>query len=123
MATGTESAAPANSLEVRARLVEALKLDLVGPWAGHVLAEEQLPGWVRPSNWYLTGFLIPAGTSPEKRSDADEDEDIGAIPAVEGLPEESHQARKAAKKAYFPSSMGLSFLVAKETPAPTATVP
>ena len=43
-----ETAAPASSLEVRARLVEALKLDLVGPWAGHALAEERLPGWVRP---------------------------------------------------------------------------
>jgi hypothetical protein len=56
--------APANSQEVRARLVEALKLDLVGPWAGHELAVEQPPGWVRPSSWYLTGFLIPSGTPP-----------------------------------------------------------
>ena len=42
--------APADSLEVRARLVEALKLDLVGPWEGHELAAEQLPGRERPSN-------------------------------------------------------------------------
>ncbi len=54
-----EDPVPATSLEVRERLVEALKLDLVGPWAGHALAEERLPGWVRPSNWYLTGFLLP----------------------------------------------------------------
>ena len=58
--------APATSLEVRERLVEAVKLDLVGPWAGHGLAEERLPGRVRPSNWYLTGFLIPSGTPPEQ---------------------------------------------------------
>lgn len=57
-----------NSLEVRARLVEALKLDLVGPWAGHTLAEERLPGRVRPSNWYLTGFLIPSETPPDRKS-------------------------------------------------------
>ena len=43
-----------------------LKLDLVGPWAGHALAEERLPGWVRPSNWYLTGFLIPSGRRPRR---------------------------------------------------------
>ena len=56
--TGT----PATSLEVRVRLVEALQLDLVGPRAGHAFAAELLPGWVRPSIWYLTGFLIPSGT-------------------------------------------------------------
>ncbi|MGH9323483.1 MAG: hypothetical protein ACRD3V_26810 [Vicinamibacteria bacterium] len=38
------------TLDVREHLVEALKLDLVGPWAGHPLAEERLQGWVRPSN-------------------------------------------------------------------------
>ena len=41
---------PADSLEVRSRLVEALKLDLVGPWARHELDAEQLPGRERPSN-------------------------------------------------------------------------
>ena len=52
------------SLEVRGQLVEALKLDLVGPWAGHAFAEEQLPSRMRPSTWYLTGFLIPSGMPP-----------------------------------------------------------
>ena len=106
---------PTTSHEVRARLVEALRLDLVGPWAGHRLAEERLPGWVRPSNWYLTGFLIPSGTPPEKRSDDDEDDDLGEIPEAAGLAEESNEERKAAKKGFFPSSMGLSFLVDAET--------
>lgn len=122
MTTSTEATASANSLEVRARLVEALKLDLVGPWAGHALAEERLPGRVRPSNWYLTGFLIPSGTPPEKSGDADEDDDIGETPESAGLPEESNEERKAAKKGFFPSSMGLSFLVPKETHALIVTV-
>ena len=47
--------------EVREEIVRALGLDLIGPWAGHPLADERLPGWVRPSNWYLTGFLVPRG--------------------------------------------------------------
>jgi hypothetical protein len=103
MTAQTESPAPANSLEVRERLVEALKLDLVGPAAGHVLSNERLPGWVRPSNWYLTGFLIPSGTPAEKRADADEDDDLGSeIPPSAGLPEESNEERKAAKKGFFP---------------------
>src|SRR3990170_8283949 len=104
-----------NSSDVRARLVEALKLDLVGPWAGHAFAEERLPGWVRPSNWYLTGFLIPSGSPPDKSADADEDDDFELVPESAGLAEESTEERKAAKKGFFPSSMGLSFLVAAET--------
>src|SRR5713101_5470979 len=114
MTTRAEATAPANSLEVRAKLVEALELDLVGPWAGHALTEERLPGRVRPSNWYLTGFLIPSGSPPEKSADADEDDDLGEIPESAGLAEESNEERKAAKKGFFPSSMGLSFLVPKE---------
>lgn len=107
--------APTTSTEARDLLVEALELDLVGPWPGHSLIEETLRGWERPSNWYLTGFLVPTGTAPEKRSDADEDEDVGEVPEQTGLSEESHEERKAAKKGFFPSSMGLSFLVSHTT--------
>src|SRR5437762_14090903 len=110
----TEGPPPTNSLDVRARLVEALKLDLVGPWAGHAFAQERLPGWVRPSNWYLTGFLIPSGTSVDKRADADEDDDLDEVSETGGLVEESNEERKAAKTGFFPSSMGLSFLVPKD---------
>ncbi len=116
-----DSTVPATSVEVRERLVEALKLDLVGPWAGHTLAEERFFGWKRPSNEYLTGFLIPSGTPPEKSADADEDDDLGEIPESAGLAEESNEERKAAKKGFFPSSMGLSFLVPKEGPPAGAT--
>ncbi len=101
------------SLEVRERLIEALRLDLVGPWAGHAFVAERLPGWVRPSNWYLTGFLIPSDMPAEKSADADEDDDFEVVPETAGLAEESSEERKSAKKGYFPSSMGLSFLVAK----------
>ena len=40
----TDPNAPADSLEVREHLVEALNLDLIGPGAGHELASERLPG-------------------------------------------------------------------------------
>ena len=52
--------------EVRARLVEALKLDLVGPWAGPRTRGRATAGLGAPSNWYLTGFLIPSGTTPKR---------------------------------------------------------
>lgn len=110
------------SADVRERLVEALRLDLVGPGVGHVLANERLPGWVRPSNWYLTGFLIPSGSPPERCSDADENDDFELVPELGGLSEESNDDRKAAKKGYFPSSIGLSFLVPKNSRELSVTV-
>ena len=114
---------PATSLEVRTQLVDALKLDLVGPWPGHALANEQLQERERPSNWYLTGFLIPTGTAPERSADVDEDDDMeGEVPADAGHPEESNDDGRAKKKGFFPSSMGLSFLVPKETRDLTVTV-
>ena len=98
---------PSTSPQVRARLAEALNLDLIGPRARHELAQERLPGWVRPSNWYLTGFLVPSGAAPEQQGvDADEDEDLDETPASGGLAEESSEERKAAKRGFFPSSIG-----------------
>ena len=121
-AAGTADAPLADSAAVRERLVEALSLDLIGPWAGHEHASERLPGWVRPSNWYLTGFLIPSGTDPERSADADEDDDMDEVPGAGGLAEESVEERRAAKKGFFPSSLGLSFLVAREEEVLTVTV-
>lgn len=105
--------------DVRERIEEALRLDLVGPGAGPEpdgpgadLAEELLPGWVRPSNWYLTGFLVPDQTPADDRADPDEDDDSTAEVAEDaGLLEESADEHRAAKRGFFPSSMGLSFLV------------
>ena len=111
-----------DSSEVRDYLVKGLKLDLVGPCAGHDLADERLPGWVKPSNWYLTGFLIPSDTPFEDRSDLDEDESLDEVPEIAGLAEESAEERRAAKKGFFPSSMGLSFLVSDRTESLHVTV-
>ena len=102
--------------------MEALRLDLVGPGEGDELAEERLPGWERPSKWYLTGFLVPSDTPFEHRSDADEDDPVDETPETAGLAEESSEDRAAAKRGFFPSSMGLSFLVASETDSLGATV-
>ena len=104
--------APVDSLEVRSRIVEAVKLDLIGPLADHEIGAEQLPGRERPSNWYVAGFLIPTGSPPDRSGDADEDDDLDTVPESAGLAEESNDERKAARKAFFPSSIGLSFLVA-----------
>ena len=121
--TDPAPAPPADSPAVRERLVEALRLDLVGPPADHALAAECLPGWVRPSNWYLTGFLVPSGLPPERCADEDEDDDFDAeVPEEAGLSEESGEDRKAARKGFFPSSIGLSFLVPAAARRIVATV-
>ena len=99
-----------DSAAVREALAGALRLDLIGPGAGHALARERLPGWVRPSNWYLTGFLVPRGAPVGQRGDADVD-DEAEVAENAGLGDDSMEDRRAAKKGFFPSSMGLSFLV------------
>ena len=73
---------PAISAEARAYLAQALNLDLIGPPANHELAEERIPGWVRPSNWYLTGFLVPTDAPPEQSADADEEDELDETPAT-----------------------------------------
>ena len=103
---------PTESAEVREALAHALRLDLIGPWAGHALAGERLRGWERPSNWYLTGFLVPRGAPVEQRGDADVD-DEPEVAGRAGLGDDSTEDRRAAKKGFFPSSMGLSFLVSE----------
>ena len=119
MAVGEATFTP---VEARERLVEALELDLVGPWPGHQLSEELLYRRTRPSNWYLTGFLIPVDAPPDQSADDDSDDEFEDVPESEGFAEESAEERVAAKKAYFPSSMGLSTLVAPNAAALTVTV-
>lgn len=118
----TDSLQSLLSVEVRERLVETLELDLVGPWRNHDLGQEALPRRVRPSNWYLTGFLIPVDAPEEQATDADGDDDFDDVPESEGPGEESSDDRVAAKKAYFPSSMGLSTLVAETATSLTVRV-
>ena len=102
---------PESSWEARERIIDGLRLDLVGPSTDHELAEECLPQKYRPSNWYLTGFLIPTQTKEAHRGDLDSDEELEGGEERQGSSESAADA-KAAKKSYFPSSMGLSFLVA-----------
>jgi hypothetical protein len=76
MTAAAATNAPAGALEVRDQLIEALELDLVGPWPGHELSTEELRGQDRPSNWYVTDFLVPVD-APEDQSD-----DAGPTPSA-----------------------------------------
>ena len=121
-AASVDREAPATSEQVRERLVEAIELDLVGPPAGHRYEEELLPGWERPSKWYLTGFLIPKDAPPEEVGDDDANDEFDDVSETEGPAEESAEERAAAKRSYFPSSMGISALVAAHTDSLSVTV-
>ena len=70
------------SREVRTDLVRALRLDLIGPDVAHFpddaqYERERLP--MRPSRWYLTGFLVPRDTSEEDRSDETGQEEMDLV--------------------------------------------
>jgi len=56
------------SEQVRSELVDALRIDLVGPGKDHAFARELLEQ--SPSIWYLTGFLVPSDASAGVRTDA-----------------------------------------------------
>jgi len=102
------------SVEIRSDIVEALRLDLIGPDNNHAFARELLPPDSPPTRWYLTGFLVPSGAPAEQRTDQTSADQIDSGEDKGGL-DDAAQPDKAATRSYLPSSMGLSVLVAKET--------
>jgi len=97
-----------DSTQVRAELVEALRLDLIGPDNGHAFAHELLPE--SPTRWYLTGFLVPRHAPEEQRADPQAADEIDTGDDADS-DDDAPPDRTAAKKSYLPSSLGLSFLV------------
>ena len=97
------------SLDVRADLVQALRLDLVGPDNQHAFAAELLPE--SPSRWYLTGFLVPFDAPVEQKTDETSNDEIAAGAEPGGLDDDATPEKPAARKSILPSSMGLSVLV------------
>ena len=98
------------SAEVRDHLVEALRLDLIGPDPrDEAHQHERLPH--APSRWYLTGFLAPTGAPDGQRAqDAEEELDEPSEP-TQGGDDASAPERGSSKRVFLPSSMGLSALV------------
>ncbi len=109
------------SAAVRTRLIDALQLDLVGPTPeddDH--AREILPQ--APSMWYLTGFLVPYEADLQQRSDDAGDDELDQLSRTSAGDDETAPEAASARKALFPSSMGLSFLVAQTTAELQVTV-
>src|SRR5687768_12169010 len=107
------------SREVREDLVKALRLDLVGPDPEHHsedagYADERLP--MRPSRWYLTGFLVPRSAPEDQRSDEASQEEMDLAGDADTDADDDVQPDKAAaRRVFFPSSIGSSVLVPKRT--------
>jgi hypothetical protein len=104
---------------VRHSLVHALRLDLVGPGPGSEHRDEVLPQ--SPSRWYLTGFLVPTDAGEEQRMDETSDDELDQQESG-GSDDDVAPEPAAARRAYFPSSLGLSVLVPGKAKALAATV-
>ena len=124
------------SAEVRSKLVDALELDLIGPskdllkriaknneTEADLLSEEILDRG--PSRWYQTGFLIPSETNIESKADDTSDDELAGIDGqnlnrsdqasrTNASADDTGESEKGpARKVFFPSSIGVSFLLAE----------
>ena len=97
------------SAQVRNRLVEALRLDLVGPSGPLGDPDEVLSQ--SPSRWYLTGFLVPQEADASQRTDEAGTEDFELSSDTGGADDETTPEAGAKRQRYLPSSIGISVLV------------
>jgi hypothetical protein len=98
--------------EIRSKLTDTLQLDLIGP-VGE-LGDPQEVLRQRPSTWYLTGFLVPTDASEDQRVDAESADTMDVMEERGGTDDAATPDRPSARRSFMPSSMGLSFLVARE---------
>lgn len=114
--------ASVTSADVRQELMHALRLDLIGPdaEASEDYQEEVLTQ--APSKWYLSGFLVPYEASVSDRSDPFKDDEIDEVSRQSPGDDENTPEAASARKALFPSSLGLSLLVPQSTKELQVTV-
>src|SRR5262249_50593661 len=113
-------ATPMTPVDVRRKLVHALGLDLVGPDRDSDLLAEILPQ--APSRWYLTAFLGPIDAAEDRKGDEAAVEEMDEISDAGGTDDAATPEPAAARRAVFPSSMGLSLLVPKDAKELRVTV-
>ncbi|MFK7817307.1 MAG: DISARM system helicase DrmA, partial [Planctomycetaceae bacterium] len=100
-------------VQIRENLLDALRLDLVGPEPGLGNNTEVLDK--NPSRWYLTGFLVPAEAGEEQKKDDDSDDELETSSEAGGADDGSEPDKAVVRRASFPSSMGVSVLLSGET--------
>jgi hypothetical protein len=115
------------AVEVRARLVDILRRDLVGPGPqDEDLARERLSE--NPSRWYLTGFIAPKEDEPEADDPAVQEEDereaeqeLGSGAGGAAGDDEPSEAPVTHRR-FLPSSIGLTVLLPMDVEAIEARV-
>jgi Helicase conserved C-terminal domain len=102
------------SADVRSRLTQALRLDVIGPEPDEPQISEILP--IAPSRWYLSGFLVPWNApAQQKRDDEDTQGELEfGEAAAGGEDDDAAPEPRAARRSHFPSSMGVSVLVPQD---------
>ncbi len=104
---------PVTAQHVRAQLLYALELDLIGPRTSHPphasYAQELLS--TAPSKWYLSGFLCPYEAPISHRSDEDSGDTLEEQRRPSPADDDSAPDSPSARRAFFPSSLGLSVLL------------
>ena len=120
----SEKSEQITSEQVRQSLIDALRLDLVGPDNEHAFAKELLPE--PPTRWYLTGLLTPTDAPISQRFDETSPEEIDSAAEPGGLDDDNDPDKQAAstasRRSLLPSSMGLSVLVSGNTTTLSAKV-
>ena len=100
-------------VEIRKDLVDALRLDLIGPTDNLGTPDEVLPQ--APSRWYLTGFLVPTEADEDQRTDEESVDTMDQMDDRGGTDDATAPEPAAARRAFMPSSMGVSLLISPET--------
>lgn len=118
----------ATSAEIRQQLVAALRSDLIGPgWDDHARQHEQISQ--PPSIWYTTGFLVPHvfQQEAERKSEDDNQQSFADLGGEEPSNDAANRIENKerdedasdsldqanTRRSWFPSSLGLSFILEK----------
>lgn len=95
--------------QTRTDLAETLELDLIGPRNTHACAQELLGD--SPTQWYLSGFLVPVKADLDTKLDDTVQDEIDEAPVSGGYDDNAPVDRSASGGNYLPSSMGLTVIV------------
>jgi len=116
----------ATSAEIRQQLVNALRMDLIGPsWDDTARRHEQLSQ--PPSVWYTTGFLVPHVFQQEAERQSDDQLTFADLAGEEPSNDAANRLERKerdddandsleqanTRRSWFPSSLGLSFILEK----------
>ena len=107
---GVSAPTSVSAADLRSQIQELVEADLLGPVAG---ADEEIPSQLgRPRDRYLVGALAPHGSSV-----VSEERDVLASAGTDSAEEGPVEGESAATDHLFPSSIGLSFVVAADASA------